>query len=116
MVEYKVIAETYRNREHSLLKQLISLLDTEGDTTILADSIKQVVKDHLASTGRHWGSALDTPPLSEMDDFTKQQLLGLLGGFEGQTAPIPQVKYNKDGTPRKQRSDKGKKRGKRKER
>lgn len=108
--EWKQIAEVYRNREHKLLKDLQNYVtDPHGD-------INELIARHLAETGRTADSPLDTPPISQPDEDTRKRLLALLAPSEaelGAVLPRP-PSLTKSGKPRKQRSDKGKPRGKRK--
>lgn len=103
--EWKVIAAEYRNREHNLLKKLLSgVIENQGD-------LLDILEAHLKATGRTLESPLEAPETELPDPDIQRRLLALLGATQGQQTVSSGPKLNKDGTPRKQRSDKGKKRG-----
>lgn len=100
---WKPIAQAYRDREHNLLKAL-KLCRTFED-------VQQAIDTHLKMTGRNSESPLETSAEIIVDPDIKNSLLAVLGANQGQQTVSVGPKLNKDGTPRKQRSDKGKKRG-----
>lgn len=116
--EWFHIAEVMQQREHALINALFDIYESNEwvDDTIIYD----LIKEHLHKTGR--GTEFKRPQikeLSEVDSDTRSKLLKLLGASErqetvsSQPVEVRQVKLTKAGIPRKQRSDKGKPRGKR---
>lgn len=111
--EWKQIAEVYRNREHALLAFIKEYIH---NNFLTLEDLVEFYEKHLATTGRTADSPLDTPPISQPDEDTRKRLLALLAPSEaelGAVLPRP-PSLTKSGKPRKQRSDKGKPRGKRK--
>jgi len=114
---WKTIAEVYRNREHKLILALQELLkqfnDMRSDVIDLEDHLPGLIADHLSSTGRDPEKPVEVPEIISPVQDARKELLALLGPSEAEVrahlsplAGLPRV--------RKQRSDKGKKRGPRK--
>lgn len=118
--EWFHIAEVMQQREHALINAIKDCIDNHnGEQPYYFVAIEDILKKHLESTGRRPDIRPQIKELSEVDSDTRSKLLKLLGASErqetvfSQPVEVRQVKLTKAGVPRKQRSDKGKARGKR---
>lgn len=115
--EWFHIAEIMQQREHQLINTFYDLIN--GQLEINSANVEAVLDNHLIATGRRPDIRPQIKELSDVDDDTRNKLLKLLGASErqetvsSQPVVVQQVKLTKAGVPRKQRSDKGKARGKR---
>lgn len=110
--EWRNIAEVYRNREHKVLSEILTVLNYDMDDSKKVKLINGFVVNHLKTTGRQGDSVPEIKQLSIPDAEARAALLAMLAPSQEELGAYmpPAPKLTKSGKIRKQRSDKGKKR------
>jgi len=110
---WKTIAEVYRNREHKLIKFIQKVMKSVATPEQKVKLIDLYTKAHLEGTGRDPEKDVEVPDIISPVQDARKELLALLGPSQEEVAthltPLSGLQRV-----RKQRSDKGKKRGPRK--